>query len=72
MTEIRSFVGLAGHCKRFIEGFYRIVTPLTQPTYNDYHFAWTNQCDESFQELNIKLTSAPMLVIHVSNPISSW
>ncbi|XP_027915840.1 uncharacterized protein LOC114175300 [Vigna unguiculata] len=28
-TEIRSFVGLAGYYKRFIEGFSKIVVPLT-------------------------------------------
>ena len=29
MTEIRNFVGLVGYYKRFIEGFSKIVAPLT-------------------------------------------
>jgi hypothetical protein len=31
-TEIRSFVGLAGYYRRFIEGFAKIVAPLTNLT----------------------------------------
>jgi len=29
MTEVRSFMGLAGYYRRFIEGFTKIVVPLT-------------------------------------------
>nr|GEW43989.1 hypothetical protein [Tanacetum cinerariifolium] len=31
-TEIRSFLGLAGYCRRFIENFSKITKPLTQLT----------------------------------------
>jgi len=50
-TEIRSFMGLAGYYRRFIEGFSKIVTPLTQLTRKDQPFTWTNKCEDSFQEL---------------------
>ncbi|XP_017431977.2 uncharacterized protein LOC108339348 [Vigna angularis] len=63
ITEVRSFVGLAGYYRRFIEGFAKIVAPLTQLTRKDHPFAWTDRCEESFQELKRKLTSAPVLVI---------
>jgi len=62
-TKIRSFVGLAGYYRRFIEGFFKIVAPLTQLTRKDQPFAWTDKCEESFQELKRRLTSAPILVI---------
>jgi len=62
-TKIRSFVGLAGYYRRFIEGFSKIVAPLTQLTQKDQPFAWTDKCEESFQELKRRLTSAPILVI---------
>jgi len=39
------------------------VAPLTQLTRKDQPFAWTNRCENSFQELKQKLTSAPVLVI---------
>ncbi|XP_052723852.1 uncharacterized protein LOC128193787 [Vigna angularis] len=63
VTEVRSFVGLAGYYRRFIEGFSKIVAPLTQLTRKDQSFAWTDRCEGSFQELKNKLTSAPVLVI---------
>ncbi|KAG2383927.1 uncharacterized protein HKW66_Vig0153100 [Vigna angularis] len=63
VTEVRSFVGLAGYYRRFIEGFAKIVAPLTQLTRKDQPFAWTDLCEERFQELKVKLTSAPVLII---------
>jgi len=62
-TKIRSFVGLAGYYRRFIEGFSKVVAPLTQLTQKDEPFTWTNKCEESFQELKRRLMSAPILVI---------
>ena len=62
-TEIMSFVGLVGYYRRFIEGFSKIVAPLTLLTRKDQPFTWTYKCEESFQELKKRLTSAPILVI---------
>jgi len=62
-TEIRSFVGLAGYYRRFIEGFSKIVAPLTQLTRKDQPFTWTDKCEESFQDLKRRLTSPPILII---------
>jgi len=62
-TEIRSFVGLTCYYRRFIEGFSKIVAPLTLLTRKDQPFTWTDKCEESFQELKRRLTSAPILVI---------
>ena len=56
-------MGLAGYYRRFIEGFSKIVAPLTQVTRKDQPFAWTDKCEESFQELKRRLTSTPILVI---------
>jgi len=72
-TKIRSFVGLAGYYRRFIEGFSKIVAPLTQLSRKDQPFTWTDKCDESFQELKRRLTSAPILVIpDVSKPFEVY
>jgi len=67
VTEIRSFVGLAGYYQRFIKDFSRIVTPLTQLTHKNQPFAWTDRCEQSFVELKKRLTSAPVLVIPDTN-----
>jgi hypothetical protein len=51
VTEIQSFVGWAGYYRRFIEGFAKIVAPLTQLTRKDQPFLWTQKCEESFQTM---------------------
>ncbi|XP_052726210.1 uncharacterized protein LOC128194683 [Vigna angularis] len=63
VTEVRSFVGLAGYYRRFIESLSWIVAPLTQLTRKDQPFIWTDRCETSFQELKNRLTSAPVLVV---------
>jgi len=39
VTEVRSFLGLAGYYKRFVEGFSKMVSPLTQLTRKDQPFS---------------------------------
>jgi len=48
VTKIRSFVGLTSYYRRFIEGFSKIVAPLTQLTWKDQPFTWIDKCEESF------------------------
>ena len=57
-----SFLSFAGYYGRFIEGFSNFAFPLTQLTRNGQAFVWSVQCDESFQELKKKLTSASVLI----------
>jgi hypothetical protein len=60
---IRSFLGLAGYYRRFIEGFSKIVKPLTTLLEKDREFKWTGACQSSFEELKKRLTTAPVLVM---------
>jgi len=59
-TEIRSFMELVGYYRKFIEGFSKIVAPMTQLTRKYQPFTWMDKCEESFQELKRRLTSALM------------
>ena len=63
VTEIRSFLGLAGYYRRFVEGFSTLAAPLTALTKKDRKFEWSDKCEQSFQELKRRLTSAPILVL---------
>jgi len=63
VTEVRSFLGLAGYYRRFVEGFSKMVSPLTQLTRKDKPFFWTDKCEECFEEMKRRLTKAPVLVI---------
>ena len=61
--EIRSFLGLAGYYKTFMEDFSRIATPMTRLTRKGVKFDWDDRCEEAFQELKRRLTSAPILIV---------
>ena len=61
--EIRIFLGLAGYYRRFIENFSRIAAPMTRLTRKEVKFEWDDRCEEAFQELKRRLTSAPILIV---------
>ena len=61
--EIRSFLGLAGYYRRFIEDFSRIAAPMTRLTRKEVKFEWDDRCEVAFQELKRRLTSAPILIV---------
>jgi hypothetical protein len=63
VPEIRSFLGLAGYYRRFIEGFSKIVKPLTTLLEKGKEFKWDEKCQASFEELKKWLTTAPMLIM---------
>ncbi|CAJ2638266.1 unnamed protein product [Trifolium pratense] len=63
VSEIRSFLGLAGYYRRFIEGFSKLALPLTKLTRKDQAFVWDGICEKSFQELKRRLTTAPVLIL---------
>ena len=61
--EIRGFLGMAGYYRRFIEGFSKIAGPMTKLLRKNTPFEWTEKCEESFQTLKEKLTTAPVLAV---------
>ena len=63
VTDIRSFLGLAGYYRRFIPGFSSLALPLTQLTRKEIPFVWDDSCEQSFQELKTRLTSTLVLVV---------
>ena len=61
--EIRSFLGLVGYYRRFIEDFSRLIAPMTRLTRKEVKFDWDDRCEEAFQELRRRLTSTPILIV---------
>ncbi|XP_017972518.1 PREDICTED: uncharacterized protein LOC18507117 [Theobroma cacao] len=51
VTEIRSFLGLAGYYSRFMKDFSKIVAPLTKLTRKDTKFEWLDACENNFEKL---------------------
>jgi hypothetical protein len=67
VSEVRSFLGLAGYYRRFVEGFSRIAASLTHLTRKNAKFEWKEECEKSFQELKQRLVTAPVLTIPSSS-----
>lgn len=65
VIEVRSFVGLAGHYRRFIESFSTIAASLTRLTYQGVPFIWFEKCEAGFLRLKELLTTAPILTLLV-------
>ena len=59
--ELRSFLGLASYYRRFIHKFAEIAAPLHRMQDKNSKFQWSEQCQEAFQSLKQKLSSAPVL-----------
>ena len=67
VTEVRSFLGLASYYRKFVEGFSKIDTPLTKLTRKEEKFIWSEACQNSFDELKQRLTTAPVLTLPSGN-----
>jgi hypothetical protein len=73
LSEVRSFLGLVGYYKRFIEGFSKIPKPMTKLLVKGKTFEWTPRHEASFQELKKRLTTAPVLtMLDVERPFSIY
>lgn len=59
--DIKSFLGLAGYYRRFIENFSNLTKPLTKLLKKNTSFSWTFEQQNSFDMLREKLTSEPIL-----------
>jgi hypothetical protein len=59
--EVRIFMGLVGYYQRFVEGFSKIVKPITTLQCKGVRYEWTEECDSAFIEIKRLLTSAPIL-----------
>nr|GEX47643.1 putative reverse transcriptase domain-containing protein [Tanacetum cinerariifolium] len=51
VTKARSFLGLAGYYRRFVEGFSRLALPLTKLMRKGEEFVWNEEREKSFEEL---------------------
>ena len=63
VIDIKSFLGLAGYYRRFVEGFSSIASPLTKLTQKMVKFQWSDNCEKSFAELETRLITAPVLTL---------
>ena len=61
VTEVRSFLGLAGYYRRFVKGFSMIAAPMTRLLQKNVKYEWSEKCQGSFEKLKAFLTEALVL-----------
>jgi len=59
--DIQVFLGFANFYRRFIEGYSRVVLPMTNLLRKSSKFLWTSQAQEAFDKLKKSYTTAPIL-----------
>lgn len=59
--DIKSFLGLTGYYRRFIDNFSKLTKPLTCLLKKDAAFHWNIEQEQAFALLKDKLISAPLL-----------
>ena len=61
VTEVRSFLKLAGYYRRFVKGFSITTAPMTRLLQKNVKYEWSEKCQRSFDKLKAFLTAAPVL-----------
>jgi hypothetical protein len=61
ITQVRSFLGLAGYYQRFIPNFSKIAKPITVLLKKGTKYVWSEDYDDAFQTLKKFLTTSPVL-----------
>jgi hypothetical protein len=61
ITQIQSFLGLAGFYRCFVHDFSTVAAPLHELTKKDVAFAWSDAHEVAFNTLKNKLTHASLL-----------
>ena len=66
VIEVRSFMGLVGYYRRFIEALSQISNPITSLQKKGVKFVWNQKCEDNFRVLKEFLTCA--LILRIMGP----
>ena len=61
VKDIQSFLSFANFYRQFIHKYSNIVIPLTQLTWKDLKWNFSDTCHDAFNNLKAAFTSAPVL-----------
>jgi hypothetical protein len=62
VTNIRSFLGLTGYYRNYVQGYSRLASPLFELTKKDVVFVWNLDCQQAYDALKRALVDAPILI----------
>jgi hypothetical protein len=61
MSEVQSFLGLAGYYRRFIPNFSKIAKPIIELLKKGNKYVWGHTCGEAFKNLKKLLITSLVL-----------
>jgi hypothetical protein len=59
--DIQVFLGFANYYRRFIEGYSRVVTPITDLLRKGQKFEWLDKAQTAFEALKVLFSNEPLL-----------
>lgn len=62
--EVRSFLGLVSHYRKFVSGMSTVCAPLNRLLEKNRRWEWNQQCEEAFCQVKHKLCSDENLLAH--------
>ena len=62
-SELRSWLGLAQFCAKFVRNFAAVTSPLWDLTKEMSEWNWTKQHETSFNSIKKHLTSCPVMCL---------
>ena len=62
VRDLQRFLGTVGWYRRFIKNFSDISFPLYQMIQKGANFIWSDDAQQPFEQLKLKLTEAPVLI----------
>jgi hypothetical protein len=60
VSEVQSFLGLAGYYRKFIPNFSKIAKPITELLKKGNQYVWSDACGDAFKNLKKLLSTSPM------------
>jgi len=63
LKELRSFLGISGYYRKFVEGYAAIAAPLNALMKKNTPFIWNDDCQSAFDTLKVALANPPVLTV---------
>ena len=60
--DIQVFLGFANFYRRFVNGYSKVISPLTKLLCKGVKFDWSIDCQEAFDRLKLSFCEAPILI----------
>ena len=63
VKHVRSFLGISGYYRRFINNYSKVAAPLTELLKDEQRFQWGKEQQVAFDQLKHATTTAPILIL---------